>query len=200
MKISWIHLILLVMIFLTIFYLVFGQDTVARLARSDLPLGSYIEGTPAPPIPYPFSEASEIIPNLWISDAHFVSVVEHGNSPLKNLVAIVNVEDNESRSEIHLCARIPCLESPLPNTLHAHQEEIVCEKLKQTYAFIDQHISQGSVLIHCAAGMNRSVCTVIYYLMVKYHLSLQSALAYVKNKKPNISPDSTLLQTLSLCF
>ena len=48
MKISWIHLILLVMIFLTIFYLVFGQDTVARLARSDLPLGSYIEGTPAP--------------------------------------------------------------------------------------------------------------------------------------------------------
>jgi predicted protein tyrosine phosphatase len=192
MKISWIHLVLVVMIFLTIFYLVFGQDTA--------PLGSYIEGTPALPIPYPLSEASEIIPNLWISDAHFVSVLEHGNSPLKNLVAIVNVEDNESRSEIHLCARIPCLELPLPNTLHAHQEEIFCEKPKQTYAFIDQHISQGSVLVHCAAGMNRSVCTVIYYLMVKYHLSLQSALAYVKNKKPNISPDSTLLQALSLCF
>ena len=65
--------------------------------------------------------------------------------------------------------------------------------------FIDQNISRGNVLVHCAAGMNRSVCVILFYLMKKYQLTLSDAIIMLKKRKPNIAPDGTLLQAMAKC-
>ena len=60
------------------------------------------------------------------------------------------------------------------------------------YHFINQIVdSKDKVLVHCMAGISRSVSMVIYFLMKKYHLNFDDAIDFVKRKRkianPNIS-------------
>lgn len=44
------------------------------------------------------------------------------------------------------------------------------------------------VLIHCAVGASRSVCVLIYYLMLKLDIPYSTARRYIKNCRPIASP------------
>ena len=60
------------------------------------------------------------------------------------------------------------------------------------YHFINQIVdSHNKVLVHCMAGISRSVSMVVYYLMKKHHLNFDDTIDFVKNKRkianPNIS-------------
>ncbi|KAK9137194.1 hypothetical protein Sjap_007788 [Stephania japonica] len=54
----------------------------------------------------------------------------------------------------------------------------------------------GAVLVHCFAGISRSVTIVLSYLMKKHHLSLSQALEHVKSKRPRASPNLGFLLQL----
>ncbi len=52
------------------------------------------------------------------------------------------------------------------------------------------------VLIHCMAGVSRSVTLTIAYLMTYFGLSMQTAYQLVKDKRPAISPNLNLMGQL----
>lgn len=52
------------------------------------------------------------------------------------------------------------------------------------------------VLVHCLAGISRSVTVTVAYLMQKRNLSLNDAYDFVKRKKSNISPNFNFMGQL----
>ncbi|XP_060083321.1 dual specificity protein phosphatase 7-like [Ylistrum balloti] len=64
-------------------------------------------------------------------------------------------------------------------------------------AFIDEAREQkNGVLVHCLAGISRSVTVTVAYLMQKQHMSLNEAYDHVKGCKPNISPNFNFMGQL----
>lgn len=61
--------------------------------------------------------------------------------------------------------------------------------------FIDKHISSGNVLIHCAAGMSRSVSVCIAYL-VSHGMDVLDAIALVKDKRRCAAPNPAFINTI----
>lgn len=60
------------------------------------------------------------------------------------------------------------------------------------YNFINNIILENkNVLIHCMAGISRSVSLVIYYLMKKFHISYNDALNIVKYKRSIVNPNDS---------
>lgn len=64
------------------------------------------------------------------------------------------------------------------------------------YHFIEYSIASGNrILVHCMAGVSRSVSCIIYYMMKKYHVDYDSAYDSIKNRRNIINPnDSFVLQ------
>jgi dual specificity MAP kinase phosphatase len=56
--------------------------------------------------------------------------------------------------------------------------------------------SKSSVLIHCVAGISRSVTVTIAYLMKQYNMPLQKAYDHVKRRRPAISPNLNFMGQL----
>lgn len=58
--------------------------------------------------------------------------------------------------------------------------------------------SRDKVLVHCMAGISRSVSLIVYYLMKKYHLDFDNALQFVKNKRKIANPNNSFKLQLKL--
>ena len=56
--------------------------------------------------------------------------------------------------------------------------------------------SKGTILIHCMAGISRSVTLTIAYLMAHFGMSMQDAYQFVKDKRPAISPNLNFMGQL----
>nr|XP_019935853.1 PREDICTED: protein phosphatase Slingshot homolog 3-like [Paralichthys olivaceus]XP_019935861.1 PREDICTED: protein phosphatase Slingshot homolog 3-like [Paralichthys olivaceus] len=66
-----------------------------------------------------------------------------------------------------------------------------------TYNFINTARKRGqAVLVHCKMGVSRSSSTVIAYLMKQYRWTLDTALAYVRDRRPIIQPNEGFLKQL----
>lgn len=71
---------------------------------------------------------------------------------------------------------------------------------EQMAQFIHAHIQQGhNVLVHCHAGMSRSVTAVLYYMM-KYrgYNSVEEALETVKKSRPIAHPNKGFIKKLTI--
>lgn len=63
--------------------------------------------------------------------------------------------------------------------------------------FSDEARESGvGVLVHCLAGISRSVTITVAYLMFKEKLSLEAAYEYVRVKKANIAPNFNFMGQL----
>ena len=64
------------------------------------------------------------------------------------------------------------------------------QHLPRAFEFIEKARQCGEkVLVHCHAGMSRSVTIILAYLMKYYNHTMESAHEYVKQRKPDISPN-----------
>ena len=62
---------------------------------------------------------------------------------------------------------------------------------------VDEGRSKGyGVLVHCLAGISRSVTITVAYLMSKEKMCLNDAYDFVKRAKPNISPNFNFMGQL----
>ncbi|XP_075883333.1 dual specificity protein phosphatase 6 [Nelusetta ayraudi] len=78
-----------------------------------------------------------------------------------------------------------------------HWSQNLSQFFPEAIGFIDEARSQKcGVLVHCLAGISRSVTVTVAYLMQKLSLSMNDAYDIVKMKKSNISPNFNFMGQL----
>eukprot|EP00743_Colponemidia_sp_Colp-15_P002062 GILK01002236.1.p1 GENE.GILK01002236.1~~GILK01002236.1.p1 ORF type:complete len:326 (+),score=56.94 GILK01002236.1:49-978(+) len=65
-------------------------------------------------------------------------------------------------------------------------------------AFIEEGLARGAVLVHCVAGVSRSVAVVTAYIMRRENMDLESALTIVRSGHPNACPNDGFMQQLHM--
>lgn len=120
---------------------------------------------------------SLIIPNLFIGDMHDARNV-------KNVSMIVNCT-----------VEIPFYNNNTKNYRVSVKDNLQKEEFKKLYDYIkfndcllfkelDNNISQKkNVLVHCAAGAQRSCAFVVCFLIWKYKLNINDTIQFVKSKR-----------------
>ncbi len=64
--------------------------------------------------------------------------------------------------------------------------DTMTQNLPLMVKYIDDHVSKGhNVLVHCAAGQQRSAAVVAAYLMKTKGFTVDQAIDFVKSKKPD---------------
>jgi protein-tyrosine phosphatase len=79
-----------------------------------------------------------------------------------------------------------------------YPEAQILPHFETAFEFINEGMQSGCVLVHCNAGVSRSVTVVVAYLMKTKNMSLKQALDLVKTKRPTMCPNEgfqTQLQT-----
>ena len=78
----------------------------------------------------------------------------------------------------------------------SHEVDML-QHFPEAFSFIEDARMKGErVLVHCHAGMSRSVTIILAYLMKFYQHTLSSAYDFVKQKKSNISPNFSFMGQL----
>jgi len=126
----------------------------------------------------PCENANEIVPRLWLGNAK----AAHDTAFLKEkgITTVFNCsKDISFHSSAKRCYRIPVddnLQQEEIRNLELWSFEIV-SKLSQEY-------KQGKpVLVHCAAGMQRSAAVVAMFLVATMKLTTEDAIEYIRKKR-----------------
>jgi protein-tyrosine phosphatase len=76
-------------------------------------------------------------------------------------------------------------------------QEQICRYFQQTSAIIADAIkNKEACLVHCAAGMSRSICLIAAYLIAKCNMSVDSAITYIKNRRAFAQPNMGFMNQL----
>lgn len=132
----------------------------------------------------------EILPHLFLGNA-------------------ANSEDSEALSRHHI-QYILNVTPDLPNVFEEsgsirymqipiadHWSQNLAKFFPKAIEFIDEARSnQKGVLVHCLAGVSRSVTITVAYLMYKMSLSLNDAFNLVRSRKSNIAPNFHFMEQL----
>ncbi|XP_075394983.1 dual specificity protein phosphatase 9 [Tenrec ecaudatus] len=132
----------------------------------------------------------QILPNLYLGCARDAANLE--SLAQLGIHYILNVTPNlpnlfEKNGNFHY-KQIP---------ISDHWSQDLSQFFPEAIAFIDEALAQNcGVLVHCLAGVSRSVTVTVAYLMQKLQLSLNDAYDLVKRKKSNISPNFNFMGQL----
>ena len=105
------------------------------------------------------ANANEIIKNLWLGDA--ISSLDTNFHDKHKINVVVNCTKNLGFSDDILYKyRIP-----VDDNLQADQLIIMIDYIKKIVPIINEHLNKDRcILVHCAAGMQRSAIVVLSYL------------------------------------
>lgn len=135
------------------------------------------------------SKPVEIQSHLYLGDIH----AARSRSVLKDcrITKILNVSqlDNAFENDDELeYKQIAVEDAPNVN---------LSEHFPDAFRFIENARLKGErVLVHCHAGMSRSVTVILAYLMQTEGYTLETAYDFVKDKKPNIQPNFSFMGQL----
>ena len=77
------------------------------------------------------------------------------------------------------------------------EEPLSCHFVK-CFDFIDEALKIGRVLVHCNAGISRSVSIVVAFLMCRRQKSLCEGISQVKAARPRAQPNAGFLKQLKM--
>lgn len=80
--------------------------------------------------------------------------------------------------------------------LYDSSDQNLNEYFDDAIEFIDKHIKNGNVLVHCYAGISRSSTIVLAYLVKKCNMKLKQAFLLVKERRYIIDPNPGFVQQL----
>jgi len=96
---------------------------------------------------------------------------------LSSLGAIINCTSAKNRN----------FDDEQENYLRVRLPEKGLDKYYQAFDFIEKYLSKGeNVLVHCAAGVSRSVSIIIGYLIIKKNWSFDLAYKFVRSIRKNV--------------
>ncbi|XP_028923635.1 dual specificity protein phosphatase 9 [Ornithorhynchus anatinus] len=165
------------------------SDVESDPDRDPLSCGAESEGA-SPPHGQPPSFPVQILPHLYLGSARDSANMD--TLAKLGIRYILNVTPNlpnlfEKDGDFHY-KQIP---------ISDHWSQNLSQFFPEAIEFIDEAVSQNcGVLVHCLAGISRSVTVTVAYLMQKLHLSLNDAYDLVKRKKSNISPNFNFMGQL----
>ena len=77
-----------------------------------------------------------------------------------------------------------------------HPKENISNFFQPSYTFIDAQRRTGNVVVHCQAGVSRSVSLVMAYLIRKQRLSYEEAFSQVQAKRAVANPNKGFVKQL----
>ena len=93
-------------------------------------------------------------------------------------------------------------EAFLPNYLYIPAEDIpefqLAPYFGKSYDFIDRNLLRTNVLVHCMAGISRSVTIVAAYIVRKFKKTSEEALGQIRRKRSIINPNEGFIRQLKL--
>lgn len=132
----------------------------------------------------------QVIPNLFLGNAKMSA----DKNVLRNygISYILNVTPNVP-NKFEGDSHFKYMKIPISD----HLSQNLSKFFPEAIAFIDEaRESNQGVLVHCLAGVSRSVTITVAYLMQTQKLTLNDAYDYVKQCKPNISPNFNFMGQL----
>ena len=110
---------------------------------------------------------------------------------------------------------IKCILTLNKNFVHSKTDRDMFDRLGIKYKYIEvqdsvnanilQHVDtslqflkqcSGNILVHCTAGVSRSVSIVIAYLMKEKNMTYDDALSFIKKKRPIANPNKSFIYQL----
>ncbi|KAM6143761.1 dual specificity protein phosphatase 9 [Erethizon dorsatum] len=167
-----------------------SSDPEPEADRDSMSCGLDSEATTPLPVGLLPSFPVQILPNLYLGSARDSANLE--SLAKLGIRYILNVTPNlpnlfEKNGDFHY-KQIP---------ISDHWSQNLSQFFPEAITFIDEALSQNcGVLVHCLAGVSRSVTVTVAYLMQKLHLSLNDAYELVKRKKSDISPNFSFMGQL----
>lgn len=123
--------------------------------------------------------ANEIIPRLWLGNAKAAHDVAFLKS--KNIYTVFNcTKDIPFNTAAKRCYRVPVddnLKTEEIRNMELWSFETI-SKLCQEYR------SGATILVHCAAGMQRSAAVVAMFLLATAKIPADEAMAHIRSKRP----------------
>lgn len=125
------------------------------------------------------AHASEIIPGLWIGDAQASQDAEFMRR--NSIQAILNCT-----KDLPVRFAVENMRIAVHDDLRTESVKRMCELLPHAGSFLYKNhvLDNRAVLVHCAAGIQRSATIAAYYLHTYFGYSMQDAIALVIAKRP----------------
>jgi dual specificity phosphatase 12 len=125
-------------------------------------------------------DAHEILPGLWLGNARAAKDAEW--LAQKQITTIFNCTKD-----------IPFLRNgpphmyriPLDDNLQADEiRNLEHWSYEVAYKIANERAQGHNILVHCAAGMQRSAASIAIYLIATYRCTTEEAIAFIKSKRP----------------
>uniref|UniRef100_U5EXJ8 Putative mitogen-activated protein kinase phosphatase 3 n=1 Tax=Corethrella appendiculata TaxID=1370023 RepID=U5EXJ8_9DIPT len=135
-------------------------------------------------------EPAEIIPGLFLGS--FRNCENRKTLEKYNITYVLNVTSNlpnvfEEEGRIKYC-QIPVTD---------HWSSDLLKHFPEAFKFLDEaRANNAHVLVHCLAGLSRSVTVVLAYMMKTSALRLEEAFTFVRARKADISPNFHFMEQL----
>ena len=125
------------------------------------------------------AHASEIIPGLWIGDAQASQDAEFMRR--NNIQAILNCT-----KDLPVRFAVENMRIAVHDDLRTESVKRMCELLPHAGSFLYKNhvLDNRAVLVHCAAGIQRSATCAAYYLSTYYKMPMDQAVRLIVSKRP----------------
>lgn len=118
--------------------------------------------------------ASQILPNVWISDEPYAA--DHGHEYTHVLNMARSVPNRQTANQQYLHIQLLDLDDIKPH-------------LDKIYSFVNTALeSNGKVLVHCAMGINRSAAACLAVICKRCGMEVKEALLVLKSHAPRTNP------------
>ena len=129
--------------------------------------------------------ATKVLPNVWIGDKKASESSKFfSNANIQSVLNMTPTIDNVFRQNDGIeYLRIPVYDSVGKrdvNKMYAYFP-VICE-----FIFKNTVIEKKNILVHCAAGKQRSATAVAAYLVKYYRMTPYEAMQYLLKHKPNV--------------
>ncbi len=134
--------------------------------------------------------ANDILPNqLWLGDINAALNLRWLKSTgITHIVSVISFDAAQ-------VARYPSDFKYLTVFAHDSVKQQLLPHWPETTEFIKKALAEGGkVLVHCKFGRSRSAATLAAYLIAGLNYSPMAALALIRERRPQVSPNTSFVQ------